>query len=33
MIIHSNATERLVQRDFTFDGLGRLENRTLFRAD
>jgi RHS repeat-associated protein len=33
MIIHSNATERLVQRDFTFDGLGRLENRTLFRAN
>jgi hypothetical protein len=33
MIVHSNATERLVQRDFTFDGLGRLENRTLFRAD
>jgi RHS repeat-associated protein len=33
MIIHSNATERLVQRDFTFDGLGRLSNRTLFRAN
>jgi RHS repeat-associated protein len=32
-IIHSNATERLVQRDFTFDGLGRLSNRTLFRAN
>ena len=32
MIVHSNASERLVQRDFTFDGLGRLENRTLFRA-
>jgi len=33
LIVHSNATERLVQRDFTFDGLGRLENRTLFRAN
>ena len=33
MIVHSNATERLVQRDFTFDGLGRLSNRTLFRAN
>jgi RHS repeat-associated protein len=32
-IVHSNATERLVQRDFTYDGLGRLENRTLFRAN
>jgi RHS repeat-associated protein len=33
MIVHSNATERLVQRDFTFDGLARLANRTLFRAN
>jgi RHS repeat-associated protein len=33
LIIHSNATERLVQRDFTFDGLTRLQNRTLFRAN
>jgi RHS repeat-associated protein len=33
MIVHSNATERLVKRDFTFDGLGRLSNRTLFRAN
>jgi RHS repeat-associated protein len=33
MIVHSNATQRLVQRDFTFDGLARLENRTLFRAN
>jgi RHS repeat-associated protein len=33
IIVHSNATDRLVQRDFTFDGLGRLENRTLFRAN
>ena len=32
MIVHSNATERLVQRDFTFDGLGRLIDRTLVRA-
>ena len=32
-IIHSNATDRLVQRDFTYDGLGRLANRTLFRAN
>jgi RHS repeat-associated protein len=32
-IVHSNATDRLLQRDFTFDGLGRLENRTLFRAN
>jgi RHS repeat-associated protein len=31
-IIHSNATSRLVQRDFTFDGLGRLENRYLFQG-
>jgi RHS repeat-associated protein len=33
LIVHSNATERLVQRDFTFDGLARLQNRTLFRAN
>jgi RHS repeat-associated protein len=33
MIVHSNATSRLVQRDFAFDGLGRLENRTLFRSN
>ena len=33
MIVHSNATDRLVQRDFTFDGLARLQNRTLFRAN
>jgi RHS repeat-associated protein len=33
LIIHSNATDRLVQRDFSFDGLGRLQNRTLFRAN
>jgi RHS repeat-associated protein len=33
MIVHSNATDRLVQRDFTFDGLGRLSNRTLLRAN
>jgi hypothetical protein len=32
-IIHSNATDRLVQRDFTYDGLGRLQDRTLFRAN
>ena len=25
MIVHSNANDRLVQRDFTFHGLGRLE--------
>jgi RHS repeat-associated protein len=33
MIVHSNATDRLVQRDFTFDGLGRLFNRPLLRAN
>jgi len=33
MIVHSNATELLVQRDFTYDGLSRLANRTLFRAN
>jgi RHS repeat-associated protein len=32
MIVHSNATDRLVQRDFTFDGFGRLIDRTLARA-
>jgi RHS repeat-associated protein len=32
MIVHSNVTDRLVQRDFTFDGLGRLVDRTLVRA-
>jgi RHS repeat-associated protein len=32
MIVHSNATSRLVQRDFTFDGFGRLIDRTLVRA-
>jgi RHS repeat-associated protein len=31
-IIHSNATERLVQRDFGFEGLARLQDRTVFRA-
>jgi len=33
MIVHSNATDRLVQRDFTYDGHARLENRILFRAN
>ena len=33
LIVHSNATERLVKRDFTFDGLARLQNRTLFRGN
>ena len=32
-IIHSNAASRLVQRDFTFDGLARLQTRTVFRAN
>jgi len=32
MVLHSNGTERLVQRDFTYDALGRLQDRTLVRA-
>jgi hypothetical protein len=33
MIVHSNATERLVQREFKYDGLARFQNRTLFRVN
>jgi len=33
LIVYSNTTERLVQRDLTFDGHARLQNRTLFRAN